>query len=101
MFIINIPMVFGAVWRVAQCFVDERVKAKIRFLRRSELHMLHEFIDAQYLPVSLGGDCKDQLISTRAGEPGLRARVAMHMGFQLFEDRGMRGVLSQDHVVAG
>ncbi|KAK9803212.1 hypothetical protein WJX73_003627 [Symbiochloris irregularis] len=67
MFIVNIPMVFGAVWRVAQCFVDERVKAKIRFLRRNELHMLHEFIDAQYLPKELGGHCKDQLISTPTG----------------------------------
>ena len=67
MFIVNIPMMFGAIWRVAQCFVDERVKAKIRFLRKHELHMLHEFIDRKILPTSLGGDCKEQLISSRAG----------------------------------
>lgn len=80
MFIVNIPMVFGAVWRVAQCFVDERVKAKIRFLRKNELHMLHEFIDRKILPVSLGGENKEQMISTRAGElQGLRV-LALGLG---------------------
>lgn len=79
MFIVNIPMVFGAIWRVAQCFVDERVKAKIRFLRRNELHMLHEFIDARFLPTNLGGDCKDQLISTRTGvQQGMQRAQDVH-----------------------
>lgn len=67
MFIVNIPMIFGAIWRVASMFVDDRVKLKIRFLKKSELHMLHEFIDRKTLPVSLGGDCTEQLISTRGG----------------------------------
>ena len=85
MFIVNIPMVFGAIWRVAQMFVDERVKAKIRFLKRSELHMLHEFIDRSILPVSLGGDCKEQVISTRGGEFPLPPRhTIMYLGQRTF-----------------
>ena len=41
--------------------IDDRVKAKIRFLKHSELGQLYEFIDADQLPVSLGGHRKHVL----------------------------------------
>ncbi|KAK9843934.1 hypothetical protein WJX84_001075 [Apatococcus fuscideae] len=67
MFLVNIPMVFSAVWRVLQMFVDDRIKAKIRFLKRSDLHVLHEFVPRENLPRNLGGLRDDKLISDKTG----------------------------------
>ena len=67
MFIVNIPFVFGAIWRVAQMLVDDRVKAKIRFLKHSELGQLYEFIDPDQLPVSLGGHGQ-QMLTDKSGK---------------------------------
>ena len=66
MFIVNIPLIFGAVWRVASMIIDDRVKAKIRFLKKSELGQLHEFIDKDQLPTSLGGT-REGCLSSHTG----------------------------------
>lgn len=67
MFLVNIPLMFAAVWRVLQMFVDDRVKAKIRFLRKADFHILHEFVDRDQLPESLGGKSKEKLLSDKQG----------------------------------
>ena len=68
MFLVNIPLMFAAVWRVLQMFVDDRVKAKIRFLRKADFHILHEFVDRDSLPESLGGKAKEKLLSDKQGQ---------------------------------
>lgn len=68
MFLVNIPLMFAAVWKVLQMFVDDRVKAKIRFLRKADFHILHEFVDRDSLPESLGGKAKERLLSDKQGE---------------------------------
>lgn len=68
MFLVNIPFMFAAVWKVLQIFVDDRVKAKIRFLRKADLHTLHEFVDRDILPESLGGKVKGKVLSDSHGE---------------------------------
>ena len=68
MFLVNIPLMFAAVWKVLQMFVDDRVKAKIRFLRKADFHILHEFVDRDQLPESLGGKSKEKLLSDKQGE---------------------------------
>lgn len=75
MFLVNIPLMFAAVWRVLQMFVDDRVKAKIRFLRKADFHILHEFVDRDSLPESLGGKAKEKLLSDKQGylPPSLQA----------------------------
>ena len=67
MFLVNIPLMFAAVWRVLQMFVDDRVKAKIRFLRKADFHILHEFVDRDQLPESLGGKTTEKLLSDKQG----------------------------------
>ena len=67
MFLVNIPLMFAAVWKVLQMFVDDRVKAKIRFLRKADFHILHEFVDREQLPESLGGKAKEKLLSDKQG----------------------------------
>lgn len=49
-------------------FVDDRVKAKIRFLRKADFHILHEFVDRDQLPESLGGKSKEKLLSDKQGK---------------------------------
>ena len=68
MFIVNIPLIFGAMWRVASMIIDDRVKAKIRFLKKSEMGQLYEFIDRDQLPTSLGGT-REGCLSTHTGAP--------------------------------
>ncbi len=83
MFLVNIPMIFSAVWKVLSVFVDDRIKAKIRFLKRSDLHVLHEFVPRENLPRSLGGLRDDKLISDKNGEHVLRLSnvlVCLEMG---------------------
>ena len=76
MFIVNIPLIFGAMWRVASMIIDDRVKAKIRFLKKSEMGQLYEFIDRDQLPTSLGGT-REGCLSTHTGglcnKPPLRS----------------------------
>ena len=67
MFLVNIPMIFSAVWRVLSMFVDDRVKAKIRFLRKADFYVLHEFVDRDILPVALGGKNAVQMLSDKIG----------------------------------
>ncbi len=67
MFLVNIPMVFAAVWRVVQMFIDDRVKAKIRFLLKADFGTLHEFIDREQLPESLGGKYQGKLLTDTTG----------------------------------
>ena len=67
MFLVNIPLMFAAVWKVLQMFVDDRVKAKIRFLRKADFHILHEFVDRDQLPESLGGKATEKLLSDKLG----------------------------------
>ena len=68
MFLVNIPLMFAAVWKVLQMFLDDRVKAKIRFLRKADFHTLHEFVDRDSLPEGLGGKSKEKLLSDKLGK---------------------------------
>lgn len=68
MFLVNVPFMFAAVWKVLQIFVDDRVKAKIRFLRKADFHILHEFVDRDILPESLGGKVKGKILSDKQGK---------------------------------
>ena len=79
MFLVNIPLMFAAVWKVLQMFVDDRVKAKIRFLRKADFHILHEFVDREQLPESLGGKCKEKLLSDKQGKRPCRAVTLQSM----------------------
>ncbi|KAK9824539.1 hypothetical protein WJX72_011169 [[Myrmecia] bisecta] len=67
MFLVNIPMIFSAVWRILSMFVDDRVKAKIRFLRKADLYVLHEFVERDVLPEGLGGRNPNQMLSDKLG----------------------------------
>ena len=67
MFLVNIPMVFSAVWRVLSVFVDERVRAKIRFLTSKDIHILKDYIDEDVLPSYLGGSKQGKCLSDKEG----------------------------------
>ena len=54
-FIINAPMLFRGLWKVAKAFLDERTRAKIKVLGGSYLPTLLEFVEAENLPDFLGG----------------------------------------------
>ena len=70
MWIVNTPYIFHVVWRAVQMIIDERVKAKIRILKHSELGQLYEFIDRDQLPVSLGGHREGLLTDSSGGGGG-------------------------------
>ena len=58
-FIINAPMVFRGLWKVAKAFLDERTRNKIKVLGGSYLPTLLEFVEEENLPTFLGGKCTE------------------------------------------
>ena len=59
-FIINAPMLFRGIWKVAKGFLDERTRNKIKLKGGDYLPLLLEFVDEENLPDFLGGKCTDQ-----------------------------------------
>jgi CRAL/TRIO domain len=59
MVIINAPWLFSAIWTVVSGFLDEKTAAKISVLGSSYQSELLDLVDAENLPISLGGtsDC--------------------------------------------
>ena len=57
MTIINVPMIFAAIWNIAKHFFDERVTNKITIQRSGWEAALLEQIDANQLPKIYGGEC--------------------------------------------
>ncbi|KAL7747755.1 cytosolic factor, phosphatidylinositol/phosphatidylcholine transfer protein [Sorochytrium milnesiophthora] len=58
MFIINSPMMFSTIWSVIKMFLDETTAAKIHILGSKYKKTLLEHVDADNLPVRLGGNCR-------------------------------------------
>ena len=57
LFIVNTPMMFSGVWRIAKGFIDERTRKKIEIKGKTYLPTLLEYADAENLPEFLGGSC--------------------------------------------
>lgn len=56
-FILNPPLPFWVLWKVVSAFLDPVTKRKIQFIRKkSEYHLMHEFIDPTQLEKSYGGE---------------------------------------------
>lgn len=55
--ILNAPMVFRGIWKVAKGFLDERTRKKIQVKGADYLPTLLEFVDEDKLPTFLGGKC--------------------------------------------
>jgi len=55
--IINTPMVFRGIWKVAKGFLDERTRKKIQVKGSDYLPTLLEFVEEDKLPTFLGGKC--------------------------------------------
>jgi len=60
-FIINAPMVFRGLWKVAKGFLDERTRNKIKVKggEKDYLPVLLEFVEEENLPTFLGGKNTD------------------------------------------
>jgi len=54
-FIVNAPMLFRGIWKVAKGFLDERTRNKIAVKGEKYLEFLLEYADKDALPVFLGG----------------------------------------------
>ncbi|RKO94996.1 cellular retinaldehyde-binding/triple function, partial [Caulochytrium protostelioides] len=57
MFIINVPMLFTAVWAVVKQFLDEVTVSKISILGSGYKSELLKLIDPANLPAQYGGTC--------------------------------------------
>lgn len=55
MFVVNAPWSFSAVWSICKSFIDERTQKKIQIMSSGFEKKLLEVIDAENLPVALGG----------------------------------------------
>ena len=64
-FIINAPMLFRGLWKVAKNFLDERTRNKIKVLGGSYLPTLLEFVEEENLPDFLGGKNTEKFPSDR------------------------------------
>ena len=59
LFIVNAPMMFSGIWRVAKGFLDERTRKKIEVKGGSYLKTLLEFAEEEDIPEFLGGKCTE------------------------------------------
>ena len=58
-FIINAPMVFRGLWKIAKGFLDERTRNKIKVKGGDYVPTLLEFVEEENLPSFLGGKCTE------------------------------------------
>lgn len=72
MFLVNTSHILSSAWKLVQYFVDDRVKAKLKFLSKADLHVLHDFIDRSLLPPELGGTRSEPVLSTRSGNQSIK-----------------------------
>ncbi|KAL2634464.1 hypothetical protein R1flu_005943 [Riccia fluitans] len=59
MYMINVPLIFSGLWKVASKFIDESTKNKIIFVqqdRKKVTDVLLESIDIDFLPIEYGGN---------------------------------------------
>jgi hypothetical protein len=66
--IVNTPMFFKFAWSVVHVALDERVRKKLIFLGKRDLHRLKEYIAPEYIPAHLGGKQMERLLSGKDGE---------------------------------
>ena len=57
LFIVNAPMMFSGIWKVAKGFLDERTRKKIEVKGGSFYKTLLEYADEEDIPEFLGGKC--------------------------------------------
>jgi hypothetical protein len=57
LFIVNAPFLFAGVWTIIKSFIDEKTRAKIKIIGSGWKPVLLENVDAEKLPVFLGGTC--------------------------------------------
>jgi len=55
MFVVNAPRIFPLLWKICRPLISEDMKAKIHVLGNNYSSVLLEYIDAEELPVFLGG----------------------------------------------
>ena len=58
-FIINAPMAFRGIWKMAKGFLDARTRDKIKVKGGDYLPTLLEFVEEENLPTFLGGKSAD------------------------------------------
>ena len=75
--ILNAPWYFVTVWRIIKTFVDPRTIKKFKILGPNFQPVLHEYVDADNLPVEYGGN----------GKYGFKnlAELRTDAGYKLFE----------------
>ena len=75
--ILNAPWYFVTVWRIIKTFVDPRTIKKFKILGPNFQPALHEYVDADNLPVEYGGN----------GKYGFKnlAELRTDAGYKLFE----------------
>ena len=57
MFIVNAPFIFSAIWAIVKGFIDEKTRKKINIIGGKYQKKLLAAVDAENLPVWLGGEC--------------------------------------------
>ena len=57
-FIVNAPMMFTGVWKIAKGFIDEKTRKKIEVKGGNYFKTLLEYANEDQLPEFLGGSCK-------------------------------------------
>lgn len=90
-FLVNVPWIFNAIWKVASSFLDENTKKKVKLLPGSRLRDLHEYIDPEFLPQFLGGtheDDMDSLYANMDADVSRRHRMSVNRERQGSEDFG-------------
>ena len=61
MFIVNSGFMFRGIWGMVSVWIDKKTQKKINIISGSGKKKLLEAIDADKLPVFLGGTCEDDL----------------------------------------
>ena len=56
-YVVNAPLLFSALYTIVKGFLDERTRSKVRIMGGNYRSVLLEHIDAENLPVFLGGTC--------------------------------------------
>ena len=56
-YVVNAPLLFSALYAIVKGFLDERTRSKVRIMGGNYRSVLLEHIDAENLPMFLGGTC--------------------------------------------
>ena len=56
-YVVNAPLLFSALYTIVKGFLDERTRSKVRIMGGNYRSVLLEHIDAENLPMFLGGTC--------------------------------------------